>query len=275
MPWHNAPKPVHKAILDAAGQLGICAITDDPSLFNHAASVPDCSAEKAGLPGKGVRIVQWHDCPDVVSRIQKAKAGDTGILAMVKLPLGPECAKRALELADQGADVFHVYADWLGYVESREQGDGGEDLAPVRKHVSQAVREVHLAFVQAGIRDEITLVASGGISLAEHVIKSLLCGADLVAVDVPLMIALECRVCENCRKELVCPVDLTRIGRNYAVGRITNLMGAWHSQMLEMMGAMGIREARRLRGEVGRAMFFDDLERDCFAPVFGKRKEAS
>ena len=26
-------------------------------------------------------------------------------------------------------------------------------------------------------------------------------------------------------------------------------MGAWHSQILEMMGAMGIREARRLRGE--------------------------
>ena len=54
--------------------------------------------------------------------------------------------------------------------------------------------------------------------------------------------------------------------------RIVNLMGAWHSQMLEMMGAMGIREARRLRGEVGRAMFFDDLERECFGPIFGKTK---
>jgi len=31
--------------------------------------------------------------------------------------------------------------------------------------------------------------------------------------------------------------------------RIINLMGAWHSQLLEVMGAMGIREARRLRGE--------------------------
>ena len=31
---------------------------------------------------------------------------------------------------------------------------------------------------------------------------------------------------------------------------------------------MGIREVRRLRGEVGRAMFVEDLERDNFAPIF-------
>jgi hypothetical protein len=31
-----------------------------------------------------------------------------------------------------------------------------------------------------------------------------------------------------------------------------------------MLGAMGIREVRRLRGEVGRAMFMEDLERDAF-----------
>ena len=108
--------------------------------------------------------------------------------------------------------------------------------------------------------------------MAEHVVKIMLCGADLVAVDVPLMVALECRVCGNCREGLICPVNLGETDHDYAVQRIVNLMGAWHSQLLEMMGAMGIRDARRLRGEVGRAMFFDDLERECFGPVFGKRK---
>jgi len=39
----------------------------------------------------------------------------------------------------------------------------------------------------------------------------------------------------------------------------------------EILGAMGIREIRRLRGEMGRAMFYDDLEKDLFA-VLGKRK---
>jgi hypothetical protein len=33
---------------------------------------------------------------------------------------------------------------------------------------------------------------------------------------------------------------------------------------------MGIREARRLRGEMGRAMFLEDLEREVFASM-GKR----
>jgi hypothetical protein len=51
-----------------------------------------------------------------------------------------------------------------------------------------------------------------------------------------------------------------------------NLMGAWRNQLLEVLGAMGIREARRLRGEVGRSLWFEDLERECFGPMFGERK---
>jgi hypothetical protein len=44
-------------------------------------------------------------------------------------------------------------------------------------------------------------------------------------------------------------------------------MGAWHNQLLEVMGAMGIRDARRLRGETGRAMFFEDLDRATFGSM--------
>jgi hypothetical protein len=51
-------------------------------------------------------------------------------------------------------------------------------------------------------------------------------------------------------------------------------MGAWHNQLIEVMGAMGIREARRLRGEVGRSMWFEDLEKENFGPIFGQRKIA-
>jgi hypothetical protein len=49
---------------------------------------------------------------------------------------------------------------------------------------------------------------------------------------------------------------------------MVNLMGAWNNQLLEVLGAMGLREVRRLRGEVGRAMFFEDLEREIFATLF-------
>jgi hypothetical protein len=49
---------------------------------------------------------------------------------------------------------------------------------------------------------------------------------------------------------------------------VVNLIGAWNNQLLEILGAMGLREVRRLRGEVGRAMFFEDLEKEIFAPLF-------
>lgn len=135
------------------------------------------------------------------------------------------------------------------------------------------LREVHGALVREGIRDLITLSASGGIALAEHVAKAIICGADLVAVDVPLGLALECRLCRECERGEVCPIALDDVDPSYAVRRIVNLMGAWHQQLIELMGAMGLREVRRLRGETGRSMFFEDLERETFGRLFGRRKE--
>ncbi|MBU3949855.1 MAG: hypothetical protein KJ826_16760, partial [Proteobacteria bacterium] len=68
------------------------------------------------------------------------------------------------------------------------------------------------------------------------------------------------------------PVKLGNINPDWGKQRIINLIGAWRNQLIEVMGAMGIREARRLRGEVGRSMWFEDLEKESFGPIFGERK---
>ena len=110
--------------------------------------------------------------------------------------------------------------------------------------------------------------------MAEHMAKAIICGADAVAVDRAAMIAMECRLCGRCRQGRACPVKLDApFDAAWGAQRIVNLMGAWHSQLLEVMGAMGIREARRLRGEVGRSMWFEDLEKESFGPIFGRRRE--
>lgn len=262
MPWHSPGPVVSKAILDAASKLGTYAITDDPALIDHPAAIPHISEQAKTINGNR-KLMQWVDCPDVLDRIKAAKAADPDLVAIVMLPLGSVSIERSLELARQGVDALHVFADWRGAVAESD----GKSL-----HISEALRKLHQAFVAEGIRDEITLIASGGISMAEHIAKTLICGADLLAVDVPLMIALECRICENCRGQIHCPIDLADVDKDYAVQRMVNLMAAWHNQLLEMMGAMGIRDARRLRGEVGRAMFFEDLERECFGPIFGRKK---
>jgi len=135
------------------------------------------------------------------------------------------------------------------------------------------LQDVHKALTKEGSRDLVTLIASGGIILPEHMAKAIICGADLVAIDLPIGVALECRLCGECERGLPCPIDIASIERGYAIQRITNLMGAWHQQLIELLGAMGIREVRRLRGETGRSMSFEQLEEDSFGRLFGKRKD--
>jgi glutamate synthase domain-containing protein 2 len=96
------------------------------------------------------------------------------------------------------------------------------------------------------------------------VAKSIICGADAVFVDFPLLIALECRMCRRCTRALSCPVEIDKAPSKWVALRVINLFGAWHNQLLEVMGAMGMRDIRRLRGEVGRAMFFDELDKSTF-----------
>jgi glutamate synthase domain-containing protein 2 len=143
-----------------------------------------------------------------------------------------------------------------------------------RRSLKDVIRAVHLRLVEDRIRDEVTLIASGGIAMAEHVPKAMLCGADLTAIDIPLMVALGARLYEMPRKELIIPEELDRIPIPIITQRMVNLMGAWHSQILEVMGAMGIREARRLRGESGRAIFFEDVDKDTFGKLFQKDRKA-
>ena len=79
------------------------------------------------------------------------------------------------------------------------------------RHVRDVLRDVHGTLVKQGIRDEVTLIASGGIALAEHVAKAIICGADLVAIDIPLVLALECRLCGECQRGEPCPIALEEI----------------------------------------------------------------
>ena len=139
--------------------------------------------------------------------------------------------------------------------------------------IKDIVRRIHTTLVKDGVRDELTLIAGGGIALAEHMAKQMLCGADLVTINMPLLISLECRFCKECRDGFGCPAHIEEVDSEYAAGRMTNLIAAWHDQLIEVMGAMGIRDARRLRGEAGRALFFEDLEEETFGRLFGKKNK--
>ena len=180
----------------------------------------------------------------------------------VSIPLNDKAASRTLRLAQTEVDTLRLYGD-----------DRGNELDTEEpRFLKEMIREVHLTLVENSIRQKINLLFSGGIAMAEHMAKAIICGADGVTVDTPLLIALECWLCNRCLEGKSCPVELEAVEPEWGSQRIMNLIGAWRNQLLEVMGAMGIREARRLRGEVGRSMSFEDLERECFGPIFGERK---
>jgi len=291
-PWGDPSEAIVEARVSAAAALKTLAVVP----ARHLRAVPeeerrfvvplfegeDVFLREAALDQ--VRLVEIADGPSLPLVAAEMLGNSPGLLVAARVPLRPDAAERVLALREAGIRIVHLCADFHG----REIGEGEAPAEPSSarpsgsagaspsqdphsvaerpRFVKDVLREVHGALVQAGIRDEVTLIGSGGIGLAEHTAKAVICGADLVGVDIPLLVALGCRVCSGDHAE-GCPAQIQRVDVPYATQRMVNLMGAWHSQLIEVLGAMGIREVRRLRGEVGRAMFIEDLERDAFREI--------
>jgi ferredoxin len=207
------------------------------------------------------RLVEIPDGEKVEQHVILLNKALPNSVVAVRMLLNEKALKRVAELTQLGIDTFHLVADL----------DGNEIGVKSPRFIKDVIREIHEMLIKTERRDEVTLIAGGGVALAEHVAKAIICGADLVSINIPLMIAVECRLCEKCQPGDFCPAKLDKeIDFDYGTGRMVNLIGAWYWQIVELMGAMGMREARRLRGDVGRAMFKDELEEEIYGPIFRK-----
>jgi ferredoxin len=289
--WQRGPALA--AIVRAAAGLGTLAVVEMADgaaklLAQHGHVIPWIGNPVQGTNGPigDAAMVMIADSANVLEIQDRLKEQKAERLVAIRVEASPAAKDRVLTLARDGAEVIHLVFDAHGREavpgvtgSASASGLSGTDIgeasgtpAPPRRHARDVLREIHRALVKEGLRDQITLISSGGIAQAEHMAKAIICGADLVAIDVPLLLAMECRLCGQCDEGEPCPVAMEEMDEQYAVQRIENLIGAWHQQLIEVLGAMGIREVRRLRGETGRAMFFEDLERDSFGRLFGKRK---
>ncbi len=221
-------KNITEALVEAASSLNTYVILDE--LYEGKNIIPLVEKE---IPS-GFNIIEFMDSEDI---LEKIKGKD--LISIVRVNGNTE---RILELAKGGVSGIHIGANW--------------------KNIKDVIRKAHLALVEEGLRDEVSLIVSGGIGDASHLAKAIICGADCCAIDIPLLLALECRLCKRCLNNLSCPVEIENVDIKWAIKRIVNLMGAWHSQLIEIMGAMGIREVRRMRGEVKRAIFFEEIDRE-------------
>jgi hypothetical protein len=244
------------ALLDAAGSLETLAIVPWKALREMSSApsalVPlvapaeiDHLLEAAWRP-RMVEIEGWD-----AGAFARLGAAWPECVVAVRLPFGDPID----EPLASGCRTLHFVADYHGRTSSG--------------FVLESIREVHDALVARGVREQTTLIGSGGLTAAEHVPKAIIAGLDAVALDTPLLIALQGRFRGECRTAESCKVEMPNVDRAWAKQRLINLMGSWRDQMLEILGAMGIREVRRLRGEVGRAMFQADLEKEAFGEIEG------
>jgi ferredoxin len=267
---------IKEALLKAALSINTCVImpaneiTSDMEKYNGTIipciSHKEIEINQAILSKARLVAIEYNDSvlkhfPGLRENIRKL----TQALTIIRVPAVKNVEDIVAMLAQSGAEIIQIVADYRGQEIKGPAETNGRLLKDI-------IRAVHLRLVEDKIRDRVTLIASGGIAMAEYVPKAMLCGADLTAIDIPLLVAMGARLYEEPEKLLIFPEGLDKIPTSKLTQRIINLMGAWHSQILEMMGAMGIREARRLRGESGRAIFFEEIDQESFGKLFKKEK---
>ena len=119
---------------------------------------------------------------------------------------------------------------------------GGTGAAPdiAKKNIAMpieyAVPKVHKFLMDEGLRDKITIIASGGIRNAYDMAKIIALGADGVCLGTADLVALECIRCHHCESGRGCArgiattdAELTNLmDPEWGTQRIVNMYLAWH-----------------------------------------------
>ena len=138
---------------------------------------------------------------------------------------------------------------------------GGTGAAPsvFRDHVGMPI-EAAVAAVDAklrdqGVRNEISIIASGGLRQSADIAKVLCLGADAVYLGTSVLVSMGCRVCGTCYQGRCSwgiatqqPQLVQRLNPDQAAVNVANLLHAWTLELAELMGAAGINSIESLRG---------------------------
>ena len=141
---------------------------------------------------------------------------------------------------------------------------GGTGAAPeiAKKNIAMpvelAVPKVHRFLIEEGIRDEVVLMASGGIRTAADIAKIIALGADGCILGTTELVALGCTRCSNCERGRGCPFGLTTtdpelsrlVDPDWGAERISLLYRSFQMQLRDILRRLGLCSVRDLRGRI-------------------------
>lgn len=121
--------------------------------------------------------------------------------------------------------------------------------------IELALASVDSRLRQEGIRNQASIVVSGGIRNSGDVAKAIALGADAVYIATAALVALGCAVCQQCHTGKcawgICTTDLAltkRVNPDIGARRLANLLRGWSLELKDILGGMGVNALESLRG---------------------------